>query len=178
MYTYCVSKYHHSFTILYYTPFQSPGSPVPSESPGPDSTVTTPTDQAAASPAEAFAQAALPKKQDDAAKELEPQTNDSEIRQEDPSIHVDANNKEMKTVLEKTSSTEVISALTLDSRLKSDSVASLGSARSDSYGSVASNISNGIFEKAGSYTSVVGAHGLVRYRSVSGRPLSDIVSTW
>ena len=135
---------------------------------------------------EAFTRAALPNDQDKAVKELESQTN--EISQEDPSIHVDEKNKEMKTVLEKASSTEVISALNLDSRLKSGSVASLGSTRSGSYGSVASNVSNGFFEQAaGSFTSVAssfsqhqtyGSHpGMVRYRSVSGRPLSDIVST-
>lgn len=134
---------------------------------------------------EAFALATLPNEQDQTATELESQTN--EIHEDDPSIHVDANNKEMKTVLEKASSTEVISALNLDSRLKSGSVASLGSTRSGSYGSVASSISNGIFDKAGSFTSVASSfsqhqphgshHGLVRYRSASGRPLSDIVST-
>lgn len=134
---------------------------------------------------EAFAHAALPNDQDKAVKELESQTN--EISQEDLSIHVDEKNKEMKTVLEKASSTEVISALNLDSRLKSGSAASLGSTRSGSYGSVASNVSNGFFEQAGSFTSVAssfsqhqtyGSHpGMVRYRSVSGRPLSDIVST-
>ena len=165
---------------------QTPGSPTPSESPGPDSTVTTPVEQAA-SPVEAFAQAALDSEQDKAPKELESHTN--EIHElDDPSIHVDANNKEMKTVLEKASSTEVIPALNLDSRLKSGSVASLGSTRSGSYGSVASSISNGIPENsAGSFTSVASSfsqhqvygshHGLVRYRSASGRPLSDIVST-
>ena len=137
---------------------------------------------------EAFVQAAaLPNEQEKEEKELEPQTN--EINEDDPSIHVDANNKEMKTVLEKANSTEVISALNLDSRLKSGSIASLGSTRSGSYGSVASGISNGIFENsAGSFTSVASSfsqhqpfgshHGLVRYRSASGRPLSDIVSTW
>ncbi|XP_020601484.1 WD repeat-containing protein 44-like [Orbicella faveolata] len=163
---------------------QTPGSPTPSESPGPDSAVTTPTEQAAASPVEAFAQAAaLSNEQENAPKELESQSND--IHEDDPSIHVDANNKEMKTVLEKASSTEVISALNLDSRLKSGSVVSLGSTRSGSYGSVASGISNGILENsAGSFTSVASSfsqhqpygshHGLVRYRSASGRPLSDI----
>lgn len=136
---------------------------------------------------EAFAQAAaLTSDQEKEEKELEPQIN--EINEDDPSIHVDANNKEMKTVLEKANSTEVISALNLDSRLKSGSIASLGSTRSGSYGSVASGISNGIFENsAGSFTSVASSfsqhqpfgshHGLVRYRSASGRPLSDIVST-
>lgn len=165
---------------------QTPGSPTPSESPGPDSAVTTPTEQAAASPEEAFAQAAaLSNEQENVPKELESQSND--IHEDDPSIHVDANNKEMKTVLEKASSTEVISALNLDSRLKSGSVVSLGSTRSGSYGSVASGISNGILENsAGSFTSVASSfsqhqpygshHGLVRYRSASGRPLSDIVS--
>ena len=94
----------------------------------------------------------------------------------------------MKNVLDKASSTEVITPLSLDTRLKSGSVASLGSTRSDSYASVASSISNGIYEKAGSFTSVASTHsiqhqvhgshhGLVRYRSASGRPLSDMVST-
>jgi len=96
----------------------------------------------------------------------------------------------MKNVLDKASSTEVITALNLDTRLKSGSVASLGSTRSetDSYASVASSLSNGIYEKAGSFTSIASTHsmqhqlhgshkGLVRYRSASGRPLSDIVST-
>ena len=93
----------------------------------------------------------------------------------------------MRTVLDKASSTEVITALNLDTRLKSGSFASLGSSNSDSYASVASSISNGIYEKASSFTSVASTHsiqhqaygshhGLVRYRSASGRPLSDIVS--
>ena len=151
-----------------------------SESTGPDSTVTTPTDQESSIPVDP-----LNVYQDISTKPncLEIQANEAAL-QEDPSIHVDANNKEMKKVLEKASSTEVISALNLDSRLKSCSVSSLGSTRSDSYASVSSNISNGITEKAGSFTSVGSmhsasqqAHGsLVRYRSASGRPLSDIVS--
>lgn len=132
-----------------------------------------------------FAKAVLSNGQDSTTKEFESQTTGS--NQDNLIIHVDANNKEMKTVLDRTSSTEVIPALTLDSRLKSDSVASINSAKSDSYGSVASNLSNGISEKAGSFTSVASSfsvhqpfgshHGLVRYRSASGRPLSDIVST-
>ncbi|CAH3193157.1 unnamed protein product [Porites evermanni] len=87
----------------------------------------------------------------------------------------------MKNVLAKTSSTEVISNFTLDTKLKSGSVASLGSTKSDSYASVASSLSNGIHEKEGSFTSVASTHsiqhqgGLVRYRSLTtGRPLSDI----
>lgn len=147
-----------------------------SESPGPDSAVTTPTEHRQTSAAEAFAKVTLPTEQSIQGLELET----GENHQEDPSIHVDANNKEMKNVLDKASSTEVITPLNLDTRLKSGSVASLGSTRSDSYASVASNISNGIFEKAGSFTSIASTHsshhGLVRYRSASGRPLSDIVS--
>lgn len=159
---------------------QTPGSPTPSESTGPDSTVTTPTEPETHIPARAFAKPVLSNEQDGKTKELELLTTES--NQDDPSIHVDANNKEMKTVLDRTSSTEVIPALSLDSRLKYGSVASIN--RSDSYASVASNLSNGISEKAGSFTSVASTlsahqplgshHGLVRYRSASGRPLSDI----
>lgn len=161
---------------------QKPGSPTPSESTGPDSAVSTPTEPETHIPARVFAKAVLSNEQDSTTKEFESQTTGS--NQDNLSIHVDANNKEMKTVLDRTSSTEVIPALTLDSRLKSDSVASINSAKSDSYGSVASNLSNGISEKAGSFTSVASSfsvhqpfgshHGLVRYRSASGRPLSDI----
>ena len=171
-----------SVSCLFYT-FQTPGSPTPSESTGPDSTVTTPTEPETHIPARAFAKPVLSNEQDGKTKELELLTTES--NQDDPSIHVDANNKEMKTVLDRTSSTEVIPALSLDSRLKYGSVASIN--RSDSYASVASNLSNGISEKAGSFTSVASTlsahqplgshHGLVRYRSASGRPLSDIVST-
>lgn len=95
----------------------------------------------------------------------------------------------MKKVLEKASSTEVIHALTLDTRLKSHSVSSLGSScnRSDSFASVSSAISNGpTVNNSGSTASVGSTHsyhasgdkhgGLVRVRSASGRPLSDAVS--
>ena len=152
-----------------------------SESPGPDSAVSTPTEHKQTSAAEDFAKVTL---LSSAITELKLET--SENDKDNPSIQVDSNNKEMKNVLEKASSTEVITSLTLDTKLKSGSVASLG--RSDSYGSVASTISNGIYEKAGSFTSIASTHsmqhqthgshhGLVRYRSASGRPLSDIVST-
>lgn len=153
-----------------------------SESPGPDSAVSTPTEHRENSTADAFAKATLPSEQINVIKELqELETNEPQQDETDPSIHVDANNKEMKNVLDKTSSTEVVTNFNLDTRLKSGSVASLGSTRSDSYASVASSMSNGIYEKAESYTSVASAHsmqlqthGLVRYRSTSGRPLSDI----
>ncbi|EDO29055.1 predicted protein [Nematostella vectensis] len=88
----------------------------------------------------------------------------------------------MKEILAKASSTEVIPALTLDSRLKSHSVTSLGSSgnKSDSFMSLSSNASNGpIMRKSGSSASVGSIHSfqhgeLVRVRSASGRPLSDI----
>ena len=91
---------------------------------------------------------------------------------------MDANQQEMKEVLEKTSSTEVVSASKLDERLKSPSITSLDSSRSDSYASVKSSVSNGVMQQTGSSSSLSNtrAEGLVRYRSVSGRPLSDIVS--
>ena len=156
-------------------------SPV-SESSGPDSAVATPTELPETSADEAFARAALHNEQSD---DLEvQQLGANEAGQDDPSIHVEPNNKEMKNVLAKTSSTEVISNFTLDTKLKSGSVASLGSTKSDSYASVTSSLSNGIHEKEGSFTSVASTHsiqhqgGLVRYRSLTtGRPLSDIVST-
>lgn len=154
-----------------------------SESPGPDSAVTTPTELPETSTAKAFATAALHNEQSNDLEELQ-QLGVNEPQQDDPSIHVDSNNKEMKNVLAKTSSTEVISNFALDTKLKSGSVASLGSTKSDSYASVASSLSNGIHEKEGSFTSVASTHsvqhqgGLVRYRSLTtGRPLSDIVST-
>lgn len=151
-----------------------------SESPGPDSAVTTPTELPETSTAKAFATAALHNEQSNDLEELQ-QLGVNEPQKDDPSIHVDSNNKEMKNVLAKTSSTEVISNFTLDTKLKSGSVASLGSTKSDSYASVASSLSNGIHEKEGSFTSVASTHsiqhqgGLVRYRSLTtGRPLSDI----
>ncbi|XP_031562157.1 WD repeat-containing protein 44-like, partial [Actinia tenebrosa] len=105
----------------------------------------------------------------------------------DPAITLDYKSQEMKKVLEKASSTEVIHALTLDTRLKSHSVTSLGSScnRSDSFASVSSVISNGQMNNiSGSTASVGSTHsyqyssgdkrgGLVRVRSASGRPLSD-----
>ena len=155
-----------------------------SESPGPDSAVSTPTEHRENSTADAFAKATLPSEQIVIKELQELETNEPQQDETDPSIHVDANNKEMKNILDKTSSTEVVTNFNLDTRLKSGSVASLGSTRSDSYASVASSLSNGIYEKAESYTSIASAHsmqlqthGLVRYRSTSGRPLSDIVST-
>ncbi|XP_048588390.1 WD repeat-containing protein 44 [Nematostella vectensis] len=100
----------------------------------------------------------------------------------DPSIQLDYKSQEMKEILAKASSTEVIPALTLDSRLKSHSVTSLGSSgnKSDSFMSLSSNASNGpIMRKSGSSASVGSIHSfqhgeLVRVRSASGRPLSDI----
>lgn len=150
-----------------------------SESPGPDSAAATPTEHKQRSIADDFAKATFG---NSVVNELEAELA-CKSSDDDPSIQVDANNKEMKNVLDKASSTEVISALNLDTRLKSGSVASLGSSKSDSYASVASSISNGIYEKSGSFTSVASTHsfqhqashhGLVRYQSVSGRPLSDI----
>ena len=153
-----------------------------SESPGPDSAAATPTEHKQTSIANDFAKATFG---NSVVNELEAEACKSS--NDDPSIQVDANNKEMRNVLDKASSTEVISALNLDTRLKSGSVASLGSSKSDSYASVASSISNGIYEKSGSFTSVASTHsfqhqashhGLVRYQSASGRPLSDIVSKY
>ncbi|KAK2573339.1 WD repeat-containing protein 44 [Acropora cervicornis] len=150
-----------------------------SESPGPDSAAATPTEHKQRSIADDFAKATFG---NSVVNELEAELA-CKSSDDDPSIQVDANNKEMKNVLDKASSTEVISALNLDTRLKSGSVASLGSSKSDSYASVASSISNGTYEKSGSFTSVASTHsfqhqashhGLVRYQSVSGRPLSDI----
>lgn len=154
--------------------------PPTSESPGPDSAVTTPTENKPTSTVEEFSKATF---ESSTVKELEEEASGNS--NDDPSIQVDVNNKEMRTVLDKASSTEVITALNLDTRLKSGSFASLGSSNSDSYASVASSISNGIYEKASSFTSVASTHsiqhqaygshhGLVRYRSASGRPLSDI----
>ncbi|XP_068731913.1 WD repeat-containing protein 44-like [Montipora capricornis] len=154
--------------------------PPTSESPGPDSAVTTPTENRPTSTVEEFSKATF---ENSTVKELEEEASGNS--NDDPSIQVDVNNKEMRTVLDKASSTEVITALNLDTRLKSGSFASLGSSNSDSYASVASSISNGIYEKASSFTSVASTHsiqhqaygshhGLVRYRSASGRPLSDI----
>ncbi|KAK3724341.1 hypothetical protein QZH41_010850 [Actinostola sp. cb2023] len=105
----------------------------------------------------------------------------------DPVITLDYKSTEMKQILEKASSTEVIPALCLDARRKSNSVTSLGSScnRSDSFTSVSSAISNGpMLNKSGSSASVASIHsfqhssgsinpGLVRVRSESGRPLSD-----
>lgn len=106
----------------------------------------------------------------------------------DPAITLDYKSTEMKKVLEKASSTEVIPALTLDARRKSYSVTSLGSScnRSDSFRSVSSVTSNGeTLKNSGSSTSVTSANAfkhptdnvknLVRVRSESGRPLSDVV---
>lgn len=102
-------------------------------------------------------------------------------QEDDPAITLDYKSTEMKQVLEKASSTEVIPALSLDARRKSNSVTSLGSScnRSDSFRSVSSVVSNGAtLNKSGSSTSVDAIkHGsLVRVRSESGRPLSDAVS--
>lgn len=109
-----------------------------------------------------------------------------EAIQNDPAITLDYKSTEMKTVLEKASSTEVIPALTLDARRKSNSVTSLGSSchRSDSFRSVSSMTFNGAaLNKSGSSTSITSTknhtdnvRNLVRVRSESGRPLSDAVS--
>jgi len=111
---------------------------------------------------------------------------EQESNQHDPAITLDYKSTEMKKVLEKASSTEVIPALTLDARRKSSSVTSLGSScnRSDSFRSVSSIASNGAtLNKSGSSTSVTSTkhptdnvRNLVRVRSESGRPLSDVVS--
>lgn len=122
--------------------------PPTSESPGPDSAVTTPTENKPTSTVEEFSKATF---ESSTVKELEEEASGNS--NDDPSIQVDVNNKEMRTVLDKASSTEVITALNLDTRLKSGSFASLGSSNSDSYASVASSISNGIYEKASSFTS-------------------------
>ncbi|XP_020904017.1 WD repeat-containing protein 44 isoform X2 [Exaiptasia diaphana] len=81
-------------------------------------------------------------------------------QEDDPAITLDYKSTEMKQVLEKASSTEVIPAFSLDARRKSNSVTSLGS-------STSVTSTNAIQHPPGNYGS------LVRVRSESGRPLSD-----
>lgn len=61
----------------------------------------------------------------------------------------------MKIVLDRISLIEVIFVLILDFRLKFDSVVFINSVKLDSYGSVVSNLLNGIFEKVGLFIFVV-----------------------
>ena len=98
--------------------------------------------------------------------------------EDNPSIKVDANQQEMKEVLARNNSTEVVSAARLDERLKSPSATSLDSSKSDNYKSAASFTSIDGVKQASSFSSMPQPtpDGMVRYRSVSGRPLSDIVS--